>query len=355
LSQNVLTLRLAASNGIIDLRELRFTALWSENSITQEDHSAVGEVQLFLPNASDPVAVASRGDCPENSTATYCAFLESKTLTITPGTPVELSARIQASDDAESQNRSIFFLTLPRDGIAAEDSATELLLVSNDGVAPASGEIFIAPSSSMISPTRQNVPVYGAPLTPVFAKIASVQSATELPPLAADNIPLASLVINAASHANRLNGLNTVTLSGVIFNITASNIALDPSSLTLGTLSSPVVTSCAPLNRSGYPIQHILSGSFFASCSLAQGLLPTRIAQDTSQTFTLRGTVLSPAISPSKTSVFVVSLQHYNRSYRSFSPIGSHLIWEDQDSSGSPLYRWLEDSVGYLEFLRIIQ
>jgi hypothetical protein len=337
----------------VEVRELRFTALWYSGTTPVTDHAAAGQVLLFLEDESEPLAVAARGICEDDS-ASFCADIPSGGLVIPAGRTLELSARILATNGRERGDATtVFFLTLPADGVAARGVSSGLSLSLHNGQAHAGGEIFIAPRESLIGPTFRNVPIYGSPQSPVLSKIISLRSVTAPAPasLQAGPLELAACEVSVtASDAS-----SPAVLSGVIFNVTATNVMLSSRDFSLSETGTPSLSvPCTAVDSAGIPIPDPVSGSFFVSCSLADGILSSRILEGAPMTYVLRGAVSNPVVVPSTSSLLIVSLQRINKQYNTFGPSGGRLLWEDSEEPGATAMRWMEHPTGYVEFLRYI-
>jgi hypothetical protein len=177
-----------------------------------------------------------------------------------------------------------------------------------------------------------------------LSKIASIVDAypagsSAVPTGASD---LGMFKISAASNVNAQNGYNKVVMSGVIFNVTANNVAIDASTFVFyNTANSTVTSACTARTVNGLVISSSssASGSFLVDCrALPASSVNVTVDPSTDMTFSLKGTVTNNKIVGTNTSTLQVSIQNLesiSRGVYATSNTDSHFQWRDKDDSSS--------------------
>ncbi len=147
--------------------------------------------------------------------------------------------------------------------------------------------------------------------------------------------PFGQFTITAAAHNNSQNGVNDVILSGVIFNITSTNVYMDGSAFRFYNKADSTIGDACTAYDSGGGVISTASGSYTVRCDeLIASSVNTEVDQGGSATFVLEGEVTNPQASASATSTLQVSIQNFNSNeYTSFGTSASHFWWQDKDSA----------------------
>lgn len=330
--------------------------------------TSVDRLELYKDGASTPFATATVGACGSDDTLGYnagsaggtsafCAQLESRQLIVPKGQEVDVLVRPRIKTDVEGaiSNETIaFFLnsqavannTTGSGAVRARGAQSSNTLSANGGDSNADGEIFIGRTSA----ASTNAVIAGNKHVTVLSKIQSIVNAN--PDANGTNVPtgvrdIGQFKISAMPNGNSQNGLNKVTLSGVIFNVNATNVLLDSSAFKFFNKANASVTaSCTAVNTSGTAIV-TTSGSFLVACNnLMSGSVDTSIDQGSDATFVLQGSITNPKTGTT-TSSLQVSLQNFTQmSNTTYGPstTASHFAWMDKDNSASTTGRfyWVE-------------
>lgn len=215
-------------------------------------------------------------------------------------------------------------------------------LTGNDADATPKGEVFIGVGS----PAANSTSIFTKNNKVVLSKITSITSAdpnangTAIPTGSARAI--GQFKFSTAALSNLKNGVNKFTLSGVVFNVNATNVDLDGSSFKVyNKLDSTVTSSCTALSSLS------TSSSLVIGCyNLQSGSVNTQIDPGTDATFVLQVDVTNAKANASNTSTLQVSLQNFtNIAAAAISSSDSHLIWVDKDNATvvvGQVFLWLE-------------
>ena len=189
----------------------------------------------------------------------------------------------------------------------------------------------------------------------VLSKVTSITNAdpnangTAIPTGAGRQIAQFKFATAAAN--NTKNGTNKWTLSGVIFNVNATNVLLGTGDQTSTTTSDfklynkadPTVKNTCVANKV------TTSGSnLLVTCEAipARSSVNTEIDPGTDATFVLEAEVANGKISNASTSTLQVSLQQYTDNPKATvfgtGSTDSHLVWNDKDNGGSTIFKWVE-------------
>jgi hypothetical protein len=158
---------------------------------------------------------------------------------------------------------------------------------------------------------------------------------------------------STAAANNLKNGTNKWTLSGVIFNVNATNVALGTGDNTAAATSTfkfynkadqTVKATCtaAATSTSGAGS----SGSLVVTCRNLQttSSVLTQIDPGTDATFVLEAQVANAKISNNSTSTLQVSLQNFtDPAAQTLSSTDAHIVWADlENSSTVTKFNWVE-------------
>mgnify|MGYP000178482511 CR=1 FL=1 len=149
-------------------------------------------------------------------------------------------------------------------------------------------------------------------------------------------------------------GLNDVILSGVVFNVNATNVILDRTAFYFyNKADSSVKTACNAYNSSGIAFAgtNSASGSFLVDCRFLQASsVDTRIPSGATATYVLEGSITNPKTSTS-TSGLQASIQNFSSLSSTLYSVGtattnSHIDWIDADAgtltTTNAYFRWVE-------------
>lgn len=361
----VLRLQFHAENEAIDVTDLQLTS-------SGGTAGSVDRLELYKDGSTTAFATATVGGCGSDdvrsyyhtngttgtSTAsTFCAKMQSQQLVVAKGADVKILVRprLKTDVDGATPNDTLQFFLDPMavsnnavgsGAVRARGKDSSNNLSANGGNSTADGEVFIGVSSA----TASNALVKGEKSVSVLSKITSITNAnpdvngTLVPTGIAD---IGQFKIAAAANSNSKNGLNKVVLSGVIFNVTATNVALDTSTFVFfNKANTTVQKTCTTTTTAGATITGSASGSFLVNCpQLQNSSVNTTIDQGTDATFVLRATVTNSQVSSTATSTLQVSLQNFDTPTRTtYGATSSHFEWKDSDNATATTasFLWVE-------------
>lgn len=338
------------------------------NSSGSTTASSVDRLELYKDGASTPFATATVGACGSddvlttnpgnagNTITAFCAQLESRQLVVPKGQEVDVLVRPRMKTDVEGatsnqtiqlwlNSQAVANNTTGSGAIRARGSQSSNTLTANSGDATANGEIFVGTNTA-----AANAAIVGTKHVSVLSKIQSIVNAN--PDANGTNVPtgvrdIGQFKITAAANSNSQNGLNKVTLSGVIFNVTATNVAMSTGSfLFFNKANSAVTKTCTPRSSAGTAITTSASGSFLVYCAnLLASSVDTAIDQGADATFVLQANITNPDVVGANTSTVQVSLQNFTSStYSAFGATTSHFAWVDKDNASATTgnFLWVE-------------
>ena len=224
-------------------------------------------------------------------------------------------------------------------------------LTANDGDANTEGEVYIGTTTA-----AANAFIVGNKNRSVLAKITSITNASNdangsaVPTSISD---IGAFKFAAAAHSNSKNGLNDAVLSGVVFNINATNVSVDPTSFKLynkDNSSDGNKVACTAY-RGSTAIVGTASGAFAVECKGldASSVINTEIDQGDDLTLVLEANITDPSNSTvGAVSTLQVSLQQFNSIGRNTFGVTnastiSHLQWLDKDTTTTK-FTWVEYS-----------
>ncbi len=357
LADAVLHLDFRAQNEDIEVTDIQITSSGS-------NASSIDRLELYKNAETAPFATATVGGCgsddvlttnPGGSAAavtTFCANMESRQLVVKEGTPTDVYIRPRVKTDEQgatsAQNIELWVTSQAVSdnstgsgairGRGAESSSN---LNANDADATPEGEIFIGTNTA-----AANAVIRGARNQVVLAKITSItdanpDSSKSSPSVPSGVYPIGQFKFTAAANSNSLNGLNKATLSGIIFNVVATNVDLNGGNFKLyksGVTSQKA--DCTLLGTTGS------SGSLLVQCrGLPSTSVDTELDSGESSTFVLEGDVTNPNTSAGN-STLQVSLQDFTDiDDPAFGSTGdtNHISWLDKDTATTTFY-WVEYS-----------
>jgi len=362
LAEAILRLQFHAENEAVDVTDLQIT---SSGGLAV----SIDRLELYKDGEATYFALATVGGCGADDVVknhfgttvqSFCANMESRQLVIPEGQDIDVIVRprmktdvsgatsaqvIQLFVSSEAQSNN----TTGSGAVRGRGDQSSNNLDKNDGDATAEGEVFIgtatATTNSIISGGRNEV---------VLAKITAITNANPDPN--GTNVPtgvspVGQFKFAAAAHGNSKDGLNDAVLSGVIFTVNATNVAMDGSGFKLyNKADSTVKQQCRSyLTASNTQItggDNRASGSIIVECrDLDTAAINTEIDQGTDLTLVLEGEVNNAQVSSSATSTLQISIQDFTsiaqKSMTRSSTTSNHLNWVDKDTT-STLFYWLE-------------
>jgi hypothetical protein len=364
----ILRLQFRAQNEDIDVTNLQLNSSGS-------NASSVDRLDLYKAGETTPFASATTGGCGSddvlqtNSTATpattvtFCASMQSRQLVVKKGQNLDVLVypRMKTDEQGATSNQTIqLFITKQAvsntttgsGAVRARGSQSSNNLDANDATdAVAEGEIFIGSDT----PTATNANIVGNVNSTVLSKYTQIVNANP----DADNTnvptgvsPFGQFKFTAATNSNTLNGLNKAVLSGVYFNVNATNVTMSPTAFYFYNKSDTSAKSrCIPFLTDGTTrIVGTASGSFLVKCgNLASTTsAPTgsgvNVKLDSGQnaTFVLEGNITNAKVSSSANSTLQAALQDFTTYTAStFTGTTSHIIWADMDTS-TTVFTWVE-------------
>lgn len=304
------------------LLRLNFRAVDEDVKVTKlrigGGNSSIDSLKLYLPGASSPFATARTSNCATVITGQYCADVN---LSVPKDADVQVLVQaVVSSDDNGGTSGTTAALTLSAStsgnsvAVEAEGKSTLALLTQTDGDASEEGEIFIGRSTA-----GSNIAITGPTHDLVAAKIMSITNSHPDPDDTAIPVGLtsfATFTFTAADNTNTMNGVNSVALEDMTFNVNASNVQFAASSIEIyNPANSGVSISCS---------QSATTGVISVTCSnLDTGALQAYIGAGESLELSLRGNITNSQIQPG-TSTLQASIQGLGT--RNSGPIS----WNDE-------------------------
>jgi len=355
LGEAVLRLQFHAENEPVDVTDIQITS-------SGGTASAVDRLELYKEGSATPFALATVGGCGSDDVLgrnsevvvqSFCANMESRQLVVPEGADVDVLVRprMKADTAGGASNQTIWFF-VTKQPVSNESSGSGAIrargdessnnLNANDEDANIEGEIFIGTSTA-----AANANIVGNKNVSVLAKITSITNAN--PDANGTAVPtgvsaIGQFKIAAAAHSNSNNGLNDAVITGVIFNVTATNVALTTSTFKIyNKADSSTTRDCQTKTTAGATITGTASGVFIVECSgLTNASVNTEIDQGSDLTLVLQANVIDPNTSANGTSTLQVSLQDFNSiTNTTFGATTSHLKWQDTDTATTN-FTWIE-------------
>ncbi len=355
LSDEVLRLQFHAEYEDIDVTDLVFTASGA-NASTHATN--IDRLELYTVGATTPFATATVAGCGSDSVIgnSMCAKMKNQEFIVPKGsnTNILIRPRVRTDVDGAVAGQVVAYRfditpSTTTGSVRARGSLSSNNLSNNDADATPEGEVFVGVSSAAANAhVRTNYNQI------VLAKVTSITNAD--PNANGTAIPtgtqrqIAQFKFSTAAASNLKNGTNKFTLSGVIFNVNATNVLL-------GTAG----TSQAVRSTSEFKIYNKADQSVKAACTAnvatasgsalvvtcdaipTQSSVNTEVDPGSDVTFVLEANVTNGKISNSATSTLQVSLQGFTDPMNAtFSSSTSHLVWLDKDNGGTTLFKWVE-------------
>jgi hypothetical protein len=366
LGDTILRLNLHAENEPIDVTNLQLTS-------SGGTAASVDRLELYKEGATSYFAIATSANCgsddvpsfnPSNastSITTFCASMQSQQLVVPKGSDLKILVKPRLkNDEAGATPNDMIALFLDKAAVVnnatgsgavrARGADSSNNLSANDGDTTDDGEVFLGTATA-----AANTYIIGGDNVSVLSKITSIVNANpdaNGTSLTAGTKDVGQFKISAAPNTNSKNGLNKVTLSGVYFNVTATNVAIASGSFVIYNKANPSTTkTCSAYTSANVAMPNVLSGSFLVLCDFraytAAGAnqINTQIEQGTDATFVLQTNISNPRVTAGNTTTLLVSLQNFSSmSNTSFAYNRSNFAWDDMDNAGATSrgFFWVE-------------
>lgn len=348
LADEILRLQFHAEYEDIDVTDLVFTGSGAQASLITTN---VDRLELYKVGATTPFASATVAGCGTDAVAanSMCAQMNNQEFVVPKGSNTNILVRPRMRTDTDGAiSGTDVIIDLDRTASTSTGSVRARGLLSSNDLAANNanttpeGEVFIGISSAS---SQFNQKIAGGFNEVVLSKVTSITNAdpnangTAIPTGVGREIGKFKFATAAAN--NLKNGTNKWTLSGIIFNVNATNVDLDGSSFKLFNSANPTVTSaCTVVQTSG-------SSSLLVDCrGLLASSVNTEIDPGSDTTFVLRADVQNGKVSNASTSTLQVSLQAYtdNPKYLVYGTTSgqSHIDWQDKDNGGATTFHWVE-------------
>ncbi len=323
---------------------------WKNNGVDRLELYAVGSTTPF---AFATVAGCGTDDVPAGASS-MCANMENQEFIVKKGsdTNILVRPRMRTDTDGAISGTGVIISIDPASNASSSTGSVRargLLsssnLSANDADGTAEGEVVIGNSLS-----TTNSQIVSNDNDIVLAKITSITNAD--PNANGTAIPtgirkIAQFKFSTAAANNLKNGTNKWTLSGVMFNVNATNVILGSGDQTASGTSDFKLYNAADATQKATCLSDkaTSSGTLVVTCrNLRSTTVSTEIDPGTDATFVLEAEVANSKISNSSTSTLQVSLQNFSESPTAltFTSSTSHISWQDKDNSSTTTFRWIE-------------
>lgn len=360
LGDEILRLQFRAQNEDIDVTNIQLTS--SGGAATSLDR-----LELYKVGETSPFATATVGGCGSDdvlttwissagTAQTFCASMQNRQLVVRNGQNQIVTVRPRMKSDeqgATSNDKIQIFITKQAvsdnstgsGAIRARGSQSSNNLTASTTPFSSNGSVFIGQDTT----GSANIDILGPESKTVLARITSITNAN--PDADNTNVPtgvssFGQFKFTAATNTNSLNGLNKATLSGVIFNISATNVALDATAFKFYNKSdSSNKVNCTTWSTGGVRNTNSASGSVLVECkSLKGSVVDTRIPSGASSTFVLEGNITNPKTGTSNSGLqaSIGTFTTLTSNIFDVQTTGtSHIEWVDEDTNTSFFY-WIE-------------
>ncbi len=333
LGDEILRLQFRANNEDIDVTTLRFN---SSGSLS----TSIDRLELYKLGDVTPFAVATSGACGALG-GSFCAQMQGQQLVVPEGQVkiVTVRPRLKSDVNGAVSNEFIRIMIHPQvpSAITARGVFSSSDLISNDNDGVPEGEVFIGTDIAEL-----NKVMVGSSNYTVLSKIVSIENAN--PDADGTNIPTGiapagQFRFTTAANTNSANGLNRVTITDVIFRVTAPNVQFNANGFKVfNRADATAKTSCSVLDYVPG------SSSFLVACwDIASGGVDTRINSGNSLSLALQVDVTNPKVSNFQQSALQVSIDSFsNPALQGMASNLSHIRWVDSDVSASQQFWWVE-------------
>ncbi|MDD5055323.1 MAG: S-layer homology domain-containing protein [Candidatus Peribacteraceae bacterium] len=359
LADEILRLQFHAEYEDIDVTDI---ALSSATAIS----SHVDRLELYKVGATTPFAIASVGGCGSDTVKpnSMCAKLKNQEFVVAKGTDANVLVRPRMRTDTDGAvSKTVVTVYVDSMGTTSSTTSGSIrargLLSSNqltgqDTDATPEGEVFVG-----VGTTTATSQLVGSVNNVVLSKVTSITNAdpnangTAIPSGVRD---IGQFKFATAAASNGKSGPNKWTLTGVVFNVNATNVKIGTDN-TAGSsvfklynkLDPTVFATCTAgaTATSG----DAASGALLVTCadlqtaSLSATPINASIDPGSDLTFVLQADITNTKISNGSTSTLQVSLQGFDtQSATTFGTAAgkSHIAWSDKDNAGDVPFLWIE-------------
>ena len=361
LADEILRLQFHAEYEDIDVTDLVLTG--SGKVTTGTFAKNVDRLELYKVGATTPFAVATPAGCGSDAVAanSMCVKMKNQEFIVPKGSNTNILVRPRMRTDVDgaiSGTGIAIRLDITPSSTTGSVRARGLLSSNNlsglDTDGTPEGEVYVGTSTSSAT---ANAHVKSNVNNVVLSKVTSITNAD--PNANGTAIPtgtqrqIAQFKFSTAAASNLKDGTNKFTLSGIIFNVNATNVELGTALNTaLGTSTFKIY------NKADQSVKHTCttaatavsnagaSGALVVQC----GAIPTRtsglnteIDPGSDATFVLEANVTNAKISSTSSSTLQVSLQSFTDPLSSaFTAADSHISWLDKDQGTTTIFKWIE-------------
>lgn len=248
--------------------------------------ASMDRLELLLAGRSEPFATLQGSDCTPVIPGKFCAASASSLLVVPKDLEMTVVVRAHLRSDADGgTSGEVTALTLSANtttdiAVEARGVSSESTLSQNDGDTNAEGEVFIGTSSP-----GANAAIIGSTHDLTAAKIVGVTNANPDPdgtPVPLGKRAFGQFRFTAATHGNTKNGLDDVTITKLVFTVTAVNVQIESTSFALANKADPSRTSPCTADR--------VTGTITVTCNnLDDGAASTVIEQGSAIELALQG------------------------------------------------------------------
>jgi len=361
LGEAILRLELHAENEPIDVTDIQFTSSGSSAN-------SIDRLELYRDGESTKFAEATKGGCgsdakldhnPSVSTdqvgsgtvTTFCVNMENEQLVVPDGADLDVIVRPRMKTDQQggvtNQIISLFIGSgsATYDNIVVQargsESSNDLTMSDEDG--STEGEVFVG-AETATSNSNKNAFISGSKNLSVLSKITSITNAN--PDANGTAVPtgisaIGQFKVAAAAHNNSKNGDNDVVLSGIVFNVNATNVSVAANTFKLYNKADQTKkVTCDDMDLGGTSVTGVASGTLLVQCiGLAADAMDSEIDEGTDSTFVLEADITNPNNQAANGGVSVLQVSISNFDDIGRTPFGSqgaaanrsHLQWFDSD------------------------
>ncbi len=351
--QSVLRIDLHAEVEDVDVTDLVLTA---SGANAANAASNVDRLELFKVGETSPFSVATVGGCGTTPVKpnSFCAVMMNQELVVPNGetTAIAVRPRMRSDSDGAVSGHGVAFTVDPTPStlsgaVRARGVTSQRILAKNNGNSTLEGEVLMGvttpAANKRINSTQHRV---------VLAQITSIANAnpdadgTSIP--TGSSRPIGQFKFSLASANNAKNGNNKFVLSGVIFNVNATNVLLGS-----GDQRAEATSDFKLYNKADSTMKATCradrASASGANLSVVCSSLPTRFSSVNTAidpgadvTFVLEAEVANPKISPYGTARLQVAFVSFNADQAKFGPLFSHIEWLDKDAGATAIFRWIE-------------
>lgn len=376
LGEAILRLELHAEHEDIDVTDIQFTSSGS-------NATSIDRLELYRDAESTKFAEATKGGCGSDvklghnpsvptdqvgsgTVTTFCVNMENQQLVVPDGDDIDIIVRPRMKTDEQGAVSNQIISLFIGSGAANYDnivvqarggeSSNDLSMSDQDGTAE--GEIFIG-AETATSNSNSNSVISGNKNITVLSKITSITNAN--PDANGTSVPTGVTAIGqfkftAAAHGNSKNGDNDATLSGIVFNVNATNVSITNNTFKFYNKADQTKTvTCNEYDTTGTEITSVSSGTMLVECTgLIASDVDTEIDEGTDSTFVLQADIANPNNQAGNGGVSVLQVSLQNFDSISATPFGagsavtgrSHIQWVDKDQvntyANGNYFMWVE-------------